>query len=222
MKAGPRPNPELPDPMNASSHSPCLPAPTLILLAAFGALLFSSCASSTNRAPSPGMAIFDATPDADRRDRIDGIHIESVNGQAASGSELELAPGRNKVRVGFDWPQGGEQQVDLPFQAKANKTYLVYYNVYPPYVNRLQEGGLLDDATRDLAMAGASAGEGAIIFVPPLALLGSAAIARRVGNEIAEDSKAAHYVDVMVVAQKDRQGVACTRRVYPDGRVERR
>lgn len=208
--------------MNSSNESRTRHAGFLILLAALGAAFLSSCASTTDRPPSPGMARFDATPDAKRRDRIDGIHISAVNGQEVDDSELDIKPGRTKVRVGFDWPQGGDQEVDLDFDARPDKTYVVYYDVYPPYMNRLQQSGSFDDAAGAMLGAAGGMGEGAILMLPPFAAAATGALAVRVGNEIAEDWKPADYVDVMVVAQHSPQGVACTRRVYPDGRVENR
>lgn len=197
-------------------------APFLILPAVLGATFLSSCASTTHRPPSPGMAKFDATPDAERRDRIDGIRVAAINDEPTRGSEHELKPGRNKVRVGFKWPQGGEQEVDLDFNANPDKTYVVYYDVHPPYVNRLAQGGVLDATAGEIATAAAHMDVAAILMFYPFIAAGTGAVATRVGNEIAEDSKPADYVDVMVVAQQSLEGVTCVRRVYPDGRVEKR
>ena len=168
------------------------------------------------------MAKFDATPDADRRDRIDGIRVAAINDEPTRGSEHELKPGRNKVRVGFKWPQGGEQEVDLDFDANPDKTYVVYYDVHPPYANRLRQGGFLDEAAGGILHAASGMGEGGALMLPPFIAVGAGAMAVRLGNEIAEESKSADYVDVMVVAQQSREGVTCMRRVYPDGRVETR
>ncbi|MCH7226050.1 hypothetical protein [Haloferula sp. A504] len=143
-------------------------------------------------------------------------------GRPVRGTEHDLKPGRTKVRVGFDWPQGGEQEVDLDFKARPDKTYVVYYDVHPPYVNRIEQAGLLDATAGELTHAGAGMGSGAFLMLPPLLAAATGAMAVRVGNEIAEDSKAADYVDVMVVAQHSLEGVTCMRRVYPDGRIEDR
>lgn len=210
------------DPMHPIQHSAKLPAFTLVVVVALGSCFLSSCASTTDRPPAPGMAMFDATPDAERRDRIDGIRVASINGRPVRGSEHQLAPGRNRVRVGFKWPQGGDQEVDLPFNARPNKTYVVYYDVHPPYVNRLEQGGALDAATGELVGAAALMDVGAIVMLYPIAATGAGAVMTRVGHEIAEDSKPASYVDVMVVAQRSLEGVTCRRRVFPDGRIESR
>lgn len=207
---------------NAMHSSPPFSSLSLLLAAGIVALFLSSCASTTTRPPSPGMARFDATPDAERRDRIDGIHVSRINDRPARGSEHELAPGRTKVKVGFNWPQGGAQEVDLQFNARPNKTYVVYYDVHPPYVNRIEQAGIMDATAGEIVNAASQMDVLGALMIYPFAAAGAGAMAVRVGNEIAEDSKPANYVDVMVVAQQSSQGVVCNRRVYPDGRIEKR
>ena len=69
----------------------------LALLAATFIACLSSCASTTHDPPPPGHAQIDATPDPDRRDRIDGIQLISVNGIPTRGTKTALTPGRNTV-----------------------------------------------------------------------------------------------------------------------------
>ena len=205
------------------SHRSRRALPILARLAlAAGCVALASCGSTIQQAPPAGMAVLDATPDAEHRDRIDGIELVSINDRKVRGSEQTLRPGHNRVRVGFNWPQGGDEEVDLEFQTRPNTIYAIYYDVYPPYTERLTQPGTLDAATGGLFRASAEMDRAAFLMLPPIAALGSAAIATRVGNEVAENSRAAQYVDVRVVAQRCSQGVACTRRVFPDGRVEKR
>lgn len=206
--------------MNAKSQTATsLFGVALVLL---GGLFLVSCAGTTNRQPSPGMALVDATPDATYRDRIDHIRVTQLNGEPVRGTEHELSPGKNRMRVGFHWPQGGHQEVDLEFNAKPDINYFIRYNVHPPYTERLGQTGILDATTGEIF--GASSGSVADVFLilPAGVAMGTAAMATRVKNEVAEDSRAANYVDVMVVAQHSSQGVACNRRVYPDGQIEKR
>lgn len=206
--------------MNQEPHAtlPSLRA-LLVLLAC---LFLASCAGTTSRQPSPGMALVDATPDTQYRDRVDDIRISALNGKAVRGTELKLPPGKTKMRVGFDWPQGGDQEVDLDFNAKPNVKYIVRYDVHPPYTSRLSQGGILDDTAG--AIFGTASGSVVDIFltIPASVAVGTAAMATRAKNEISEHSRAANYVDVMVVAQHSSQGVVCNRRVYPDGRIMKR
>lgn len=183
-------------------------------------LMLGSCASGTRTdPPPPGMAVLDATPNADRRDRIDGIRIVAVNGIPANGTEAELSPGKNQIRVRFKWPQGGSQEVDLGFNARPDIIYAIYYDVYPPLVHRpggleSTTGAIMNDLPRDGGsglVAAIAAG-----FMAPFAAT-EAAVKRT-----DENSEAADHVDLMVVAQRSPQGIACTRRVHADGRIERR
>ena len=112
--------------------------------------------------------------------------------------------------------------MDLPFEAKSGRTYLVYYDVFPPYVNRMEQPGFMDGTTGQLIEAAAQMDVAAVLMFYPIVAAGTGAMVMRVGNTIAEDSKPAKHVDVMVVAQHCSQGVACTRRVHADGRIENR
>ena len=207
------------DLMITTKQSRTLPSFGLILLAAFVAALLSSCATTTQRPPSPGKARFDATPDAERRDRIDGIGILSVNGDPTKGSEVELSPGRNRVRVGFSWPQGGKQEVDLDFKARAGITYIVYYDVYPP-VSR--HPGAMEKTTTGLVSARNTDAYSAMVTGIFAGFMTPFAAAEKAVRVSTENAATATYVDVMAVAQQSPEGVVCNRRVYPNGKVEKR
>jgi len=208
-------------------HSHMTPPPIRIaalapVLALLGSLFLASCASTTKRPPSPGMARIDATPDAKYRDRIDDIRVTKLNGTPVRGTDLEVQPGKNRMRLGFNWPQGGDQEVDLEFNARPNTKYFVRYDVHPPYTERLGQTGILDATTGEIFAASSGTIADVFLTIPAGVVMGGAAMATRLNNEIAEDSRAANYVDVMVIAQHSSQGVVCTRRVYPDGRTENR
>jgi hypothetical protein len=191
----------------------------IVSACATSCLLMGSCSSATQKPPPPGMAVIDATPDDYYRDRIDGIRFVSVNGQKARGSLLKLQPGETRVRLRFDWPQGGKHEVDLEFEARPDTIYDVRYAVHPPYVGRLSQPGPLDDATGGIVDIAAQGGEGAFLFLPAIAAMGSAAVFTRASKEVSEQSKSAHYVDVRVAARNFSQGLVCNRRIYPDGRI---
>jgi hypothetical protein len=192
----------------------------LALLAATFIACLSSCASTTHDPPPPGQALIDATPDLDRRDRIDGIQIVSVNGIPKHGTQTALTPGRNTVRVGFRWPQGGSQEVDLVFHAVAGSRYIIQYDVFPPYANRMDESTDLEHRAGDVAGLAQGSGEAMLLFGPPALVLWGAGYLKRGANEAAEHRKPAHYIDLMVVCRQNAEGIVRRVRAYPDGRVD--
>lgn len=196
-----------------------IPGPLALLAGCvFGAL--AGCASTTHDPPPPGRALIDATPDLDRRDRIDGIHLVSVNGTPVHGSQTTLKPGRNSVRIGFRWPQGGDQEVDLLFHAVAGSTYIVQYDVFPPYANRMGEPTDLEHRAGEVAGLSRGSGEAMLLVGPPALALWGAGFAKRGANEAAEHRKPAHYIDLMVICRHSGEGIVRRVRAYPDGRVD--
>ena len=177
----------------------------------------SGCGSMTTRQPEPGRALIDATPEKEKRDRIDGIRIVSVNGRAVRGTECSLNPGRNCVRLGFNWPQGGRQELDLRFHAVAGHVYFVQYHVHPPYVDRLKQTSRWDERSRRF---GDAVDEAAMVFAPLFLAWGGANTVEKATSQARELSKPAEYVDVMVVAKNSPEGIVRRVRAYPDGRVE--
>ena len=95
---------------------------SLAILATAAITGLAGCASTIRTPPPPGHALIDATPDLDRRDRIDGIHLVSVNGTRIRGTETTLVPGRNTVRLGFRWPQGETRK--LIFECRKPAVFL--------------------------------------------------------------------------------------------------
>ncbi len=190
-----------------------------LLAAAFVAGL-SSCASTTHDPPPPGHAQIDATPDPDRRDRIDGIQLISVNGIPTRGTKTALTPGRNTVRAGFRWPQGGGQEVDLVFHAVAGSNYIIQYDVFPPYANRMDEPTDLEHRAGDVAGLSQGSGEAMMLFGPPALVLWLPGYLKRGANEAAEHRKPAHSIDLMVVCRQNAEGIVRRVRAYPDGRVD--
>lgn len=170
--------------------------------------------------PSIGQAVIDAKPERARRDRIDGIQLVSINDIPAHGTKSVLKPGRNTVRVRFAWPQGGNQEADLAFHAMAGQQYFVQYDAMPPYANRLLEPTSLDEAGTEILRTGAAAGEGFLVLIPPAVAFWSAGLVRRSANEIAEQRKPAHYMDLRVISRNSGEGVVRTVRAYPDGRID--
>lgn len=204
-----------------NSRSTLLFASLRLVLPALVVIMLSSCGSQSTRIKPPpsGMGVLDVTPDASRRDRISGMAVVSVNGNSARGDEVELSPGKNQVRVRFDWPQGGNQEVDLEFKVKPGTIYVVYYDVHPP-VSR--HAGGFERGTEGLLSSGSSDPYGAIAAVFAAAATTPFVVAEKSVNRGGENSVVANYVDVMAVAQKSPDGIVCNRRVYPDGKIEDR
>lgn len=189
------------------------------LMAAAIAMGLSACSSTAGRAPA-GLALLDARPGPDKRDRIRDIHLVSVNRVPVRGSEVVLEPGRNNVRVGYTWPQGGSQEVDLLFHALPDRSYVVQYEPSPSAANRLVEYNKWDDAARDVASMGVVAGQGAIFFAPPAFALLGIGFAQRAGSQIAERRKPASSMDLMVISSDLGEGIVRRVRAYPNGRVD--
>lgn len=186
--------------------------------AALALIALSACGSGS-RAPA-GLAVLDARPEREKRDRIRDTHVVSVNREPVRGSEVMLKPGRNQIRIGYTWPQGGAQEVDLVFHARPNRSYLVKYEPSPASANRLVEYNKWDLAAGDVATMGAHAGQAGFIFAPPaLALLG-VGFAERVGTQIAESRRPATSLDLMVISSDNAEGIVRRVRAYPDGRVD--
>jgi hypothetical protein len=192
----------------------------LALLAAAALAGLSGCATTTHDAPPAGRALIDATPDLDRRDRIDGIHLVSVNGTPVHGTQTALNPGRNTVRLGFRWPQGGSQEVDLVFHAVAGSVYIIQYDVFPPYANRMGEPTDLEHRAGEVASLSQGSGEAMLLVGPPALALWGAGFVKRGANEAAEHRKPAQYVDLMVICRQSGEGIVRRVRAYPDGRVD--
>ncbi len=221
--------------MKPEPHSSAATRPVLRRLRSFAALArhhqslallaaamtgLCSCASTTHDAPPPGRALIDTTPDSARRDRIDGIHLVSVNGIPVRGTQTPLNPGRNNVRIGFRWPQGGNQEVDLLFHAVAGSTYIIQYEVFPPYSNRMAEPTGLEQRAGEVAGLSQGSGEAMLLVGPPALVLWGAGFMKRGANEAAEHRKPAHYVDLMVICRQSSEGIVRRVRAYPDGRVD--
>ncbi|WP_338690748.1 hypothetical protein [Haloferula helveola] len=194
--------------------------PLLALAATLIGILLASCGSTTQRPPPAGMAVIDVTPDLEKRDRLDRLRVVSVNGQQSRGTRQVLNPGVNTVRVGFKWPQGGNQEADLAFFATEGTIYAVHYEVHPPFVNRMNQSVPADRYVATTLDVASEMGEGAFLAVPPLLAFGSAAVAHRIGNTVAEESKPADYIDLIVTASHSREGIVRRVRTYPDGRVD--
>ena len=188
----------------------------VIMATAIAAL--TGCASQV--AVPQHRAMIDAKPEREKRDRISSIQLVSVNGSPSHGTQTALQPGRNKVRIRFEWPQGGAQEVDLAFHAKEGQRYFVHYDTMPPSVDRLIESTSLDQAGTDLSAGAAYAGEGFVFFLPTVFALWTAGAIQRGANQVAEQHKPARYVDLMVIAHHSSDGVVRTVRAYPDGRVD--
>lgn len=219
MNAPPSPSIVGPDSAYSSSPRHRLLKP-LALLAGCALAGLSSCASTTHDAPPPGRALIDATPDSSRRDRIAGIHLVSVNGTPVHGTQTALTPGRNTVRIGFRWPQGGNQEVDLVFYAVAGSTYIVQYDVFPPYANRMAEPTDLEKRAGEVAGLSQGSGEAMLLVGPPALALWGAGYVKRGANEAAEHHKPARYIDLMVICRRSGEGIVRRVRAYPDGRVD--
>ncbi|WP_265595115.1 hypothetical protein [Haloferula sp. BvORR071] len=190
------------------------------LLTAAIAVALSACSSSTGSRAPAGLAVLDATPDRGKRDRIKGIHVVSVNRIPVRKDEVVLRPGRNSVRIGYNWPQGGGQEVDLVFHARPDSSYVVQYEPTPAYANRLQEPNQWDEASLEMVSTAAGMGEGVVFLLPPAVALLGLGFTQRVGSEIAESRKPATYMDVMVVSKNNGEGIVRRVRAFPDGRVD--
>ncbi|WP_338690598.1 hypothetical protein [Haloferula helveola] len=207
--------------MKTSDRNRLGPLHFLSLLVVAGAMFLCSCADSAIRTtpPPPGMGVLDTTPDLPRRDRIDDLRIVAVNGRPAKGDEAELSPGRNRVRVRFSWPQGGQQELDLDFNVRPGKIYAVYCDVDPPLAHHAGAlargtGSMLEGADND-PFAPIGAGLAVAAIAPFL-------VAEASTMRVSDQSAPATRVDLMVVAQHSSEGIVCNRRVYPNGRIEKR
>jgi len=191
------------------------------LLASVLALVVLSACGSAGRAPE-GMAVLDARPEREKRDRIRDTHVVSVNQVPVRGSEVVLKPGRNKVRVGYTWPQGGAQEVDLVFHALPNRSYLVKYEPSPAEANRLIEYNKWDQASGDLVGMGAATGAeaGVFLFGPPAIALLGIGFAERASSQAAEAYRPATSIDLMVISSDNGEGIVRRVRAYPNGRVD--
>jgi hypothetical protein len=206
--------------MKPSERARRFPKAFLMLLAAMSGVFLSSCADQAIRTTPPpsGMGVLDTTPEAFRRDRISDMRIAAVNGHPAKGDEAELSPGNNRVRVKFSWPQGGEQEVDLDFKVRSEKIYAVYCEVDPPLS---QHSGTLERGTAGM-LAGANDPMAPFVAGLGVAAVSPFLVAEKSATHTRDHSVPARYVDVMVVAQRSPEGIVCTRRVYPGGKIEKR
>jgi hypothetical protein len=195
------------------------PARSTALLAAALALGLSACSSTTSRAPA-GLAVLDARPEREKRDRIRDTHVVSVNREPVRGTEVVLKPGRNKVRVGYTWPQGGAQEVDLVFHALPNRSYVVKYEPSPSEANRLIEYNKWDQAAGDVARMGGAVGQAGILFLPPAVTLLGIGFAERAASQAAETYRPATSMDLMVISSDNGEGIVRRVRAYPAGRVD--
>ena len=173
-----------------------------------------SCAETSPPHPPAGMAVIDAASPFVAQDRIDHSRILAVNGTKVDRRQFELRPGRNTVRVGFRWPQGGEGQVDLRFYATSGTTYCVSYDPYPPYLERGARGDKVYDSVVSAGKSPSLASPfyvwaAAVPLVPNLAV-----------RDARERQRAAERIDVRVIAYRSPQGIVREVRVWPDGRVD--
>lgn len=207
-----------------------------LLTLAGGAVLvagMTSCGTSGSVRPSSGAAMLDAVSKRDAQTRVKGSRVIAVNGAGSVGRTAHLASGLSTVTVGYDWPQGGRQEVDLRFRARPDRKYFIKYAAFPPSVNKLSGTTTMSTTAEGIAGRGwevAAAGEhlgpmaplaamaGLGVMSPGIAL-GTVDYFSRVGSDIADKRKAAHWVDMMVVSENPAEGVVRFVRVYPNGQV---
>ena len=181
--------------------------------------------NSPHTRPSTGVAMIDSRPIPRHRDRIKGMRIISVNGKPGVRREAMIAAGLNTVRVRYDWPQGGSQEVSLRFKARPNVRYSVKYDPFPPTTDQFR-------GTTELSLAADALGAEAfrlmelrggelagLVVLTPAIVLGTANYADRIRETAREKFQAAHYVDLMVISEHNAEGVVRRVRAYPSGRV---
>ena len=174
------------------------------------------CAETGTPRPSAGMAILDAASPHVGQDRIVHSSIISVNGMAVGRRQCELSPGRNTVRVGFQWPQGGEGQVNLRFHATAGTTYCVSYDPYPPYAERGSRGEKLPDLVSGMGDMGMAT----IAISPLIGAMTVPLVGEGMAGDARERQRPADRMDIRVIAYRSPQGIVREVRVWPDGRVD--
>lgn len=196
-----------------------------------------SCGSGAPPArPTAGGAIIDADAGKVHRNRIRGSKIVSINGVRNAGDEVEIASGLTSVTVYYKWPQGGAQQVNLKFQARKDRRYFVKYSAFPPNVDKLSgttalettaEGfgaasfGMMESSMRNPNPAAQVVGSAlGLVALTPGVILGTVDFWSRVAADVADKRKPAQWVDMMVISEKEAEGVVRFVRVYPSGKVE--
>ena len=166
------------------------------------------------------MALVDVAPEDKKQGRLSGIRLTSVNGAKHSKSWAELQPGRNRIEISFNWPQGGKQSVEFNFNAHKDRVYFVYLDRYPPCYRA--HGSGWDDAFVNSMALGGEMGQGAPLALPFMAVTGLGSLAERGRMSVAEKLKDAMHVDVALVAPRTSQGTIEIIRAYPDGRTASR
>ena len=117
------------------------------------ALGLASCAGSKTR-PMAGAAMIDAVSKKDDQTRVRKSRIISVKGAKPHGREAHIAAGLTEVKVRYNWPQGGEQEVDLRFRAHPDRKYFVKYAAFPPSVDKLSGTTALSTSAEGFAGLG--------------------------------------------------------------------
>jgi hypothetical protein len=200
---------------------------------AFGLLVTGvvSCGSGVPPArPSAGGAILEADAGKEHRNRIRGSKVIAVNGVRRGREEVHLAAGLTEAKVYYKWPQGGGQEVSLKFRAEKDRRYFVKYAAFPPNVDKLRGTTALSTTaegfgglSRDVMAAGVpnpmTAVLGTAVMAPGI-VLGTVEFWSRVGADVADKRKPAQWVDMMVISEKEAEGVVRFVRVYPSGKVE--
>lgn len=195
-----------------------------------------SCGSGTPPVrPTAGGAILNADAGKHHRNRMKDSRIISVNGVSGAGKEAQVAAGLTTATVRYNWPQGGAQEVNLKFRARSDRRYFVKYAAFPPNVEKLSGTTALSTTADGFGQASfgvmersmmsynpvervAGAALGAAILSPAV-VLGSVDYFSRIGQDIADKRKAAQWVDMMVISEKEAEGVVRFVRVYPSGKV---
>lgn len=189
----------------------------------------TSCGSTSRPPPGGGRASINAVPGGKYHDRIKGVQLISVNGTKAARKETGLPSGSNNVRLSFQWPQGGMQEVNLKFNARQNQKYTVKYDPFPPTADQFHGTSDVSDAAQTIAseayeLMALGHGHpiavlaGAAVLVPAIAL-GSADFGYRVKESIREGQAPVQYVDLYVISDDGSEGVVRRVRAYPNGRL---
>ena len=178
------------------------PLGRVAVCAGAGLLVFGtvSCGTSTATRPAPGAALIDASPGWHPQSRMKNSRVLSVNGVDAVGREANVAVGLTQVKLRYNWPQGGAQEVNLKFRARSDRKYSVKYAAFPPSVDQLSgttmlstsAEGFADAAYRVMGETRGNAAGGAlgVAIIAPAILLGTIDYWHRVGKSVLTMSSA--------------------------------
>lgn len=191
-------------------------------------LALASCGTSGTVRPTAGGSMIDSTSARDLQTRVKGSRVISVNGAGSAGTSAHVAAGLAEVKVRYQWPQGGAQEVDLRFRARPDRKYFVKYAAFPPSVDKLSGTTALSTSAQGIGDAGFGIMErhahpvgalvGTVVLAPAI-VLGTADYFGRVGADIADKHRPAQWVDMMVISEQQAEGVVRFVRVYPSGQV---